>query len=227
MTELSNSLADLAESVKLAIAAASLAERTSIEKALEAGEFLCQAKAACAHGQWLPFLDRAAVPERKAQRFMTLARSGLEIRHVTHLGGIKAALSFLAKWRLPTFDEALFIYDLEQETGERSVGRGIAYVWEDDQHRGSYHIGMIVGDGGDDDEEDRCIATRRPMLPMIEVDGDRPVNTIIHFLTSPGFTLPIGDWQINFVHRRLPMQVLPPFFVEDTFREAAVAGSAA
>lgn len=97
MTELSNSLADLAERVKQAAEASALAERTTIEKAIEAGELLCQANDEAKHGEWLPFLARAGVPERKAQRFMQLARSGLKSDTCRDLGGIKGALAFIAK----------------------------------------------------------------------------------------------------------------------------------
>ena len=97
MIELSNSLADLAERVKVANEASALAERTTIEKAIEAGELLCQAKDEARHGEWLPFLDRACIPERKAQRLMQLARSGLKSDTCRELGGIKGALYFIAK----------------------------------------------------------------------------------------------------------------------------------
>ncbi|NLS07629.1 DUF3102 domain-containing protein [Rhizobium sp. P32RR-XVIII] len=97
MTELSNTLADLAECVKLASEASALAEMTTIDKALEAGSLLCQAKDACKHGEWLPFLERAGVGERQARRLMQISRSGLKSDTVSDLGGIKGALAFISK----------------------------------------------------------------------------------------------------------------------------------
>mgnify|MGYP007115645966 CR=1 FL=1 len=58
---------------------------------------LLAAKDAAPHGTWLPFLDRAGVPERKAQRLMTLARSGLKSDTVSDLGGVSRALEFVKK----------------------------------------------------------------------------------------------------------------------------------
>src|SRR5690606_29586927 len=107
MADLSNSLADLAERVKEATVASALAERTGAEKALEAGGFLTQAKDQCKYGEWLPFLERAGVPERQAQRLMQLARSGLNPTLVSDLGGIGASLKWLASWSLPNPGETL------------------------------------------------------------------------------------------------------------------------
>ncbi|RWA93635.1 MAG: hypothetical protein EOQ31_00615 [Mesorhizobium sp.] len=214
---LSNSLADLAEQVRQAAAESDTAERTSVSRALDAGQMLVTAKVACEHGQWLPFLSRANIHERRARRLMQLARSGLNSDIVSDLGGIGAALAFTSKWQLPSFEQSLFIYD--PEDGETSVGRGVGYVWEDHQHRGYYHIGMIVT--GDDGEEE-CIASRRPMLPFVEVDGDRPINILVHFLTRR-FTLPIADWRFGSVDRQIPMVVLAPFVNGNTFREGATA----
>jgi hypothetical protein len=60
---------------------------------------LIEAKADCRHGEWLPFLNRAGVPERKAQRLMTLARSEMKSDAVSDLGGIKPALEFYSKFQ--------------------------------------------------------------------------------------------------------------------------------
>lgn len=101
MTVLSNVLADLAERVRELDQASIAAELTATEKAMEAGRLLVEAKDGCPHGAWLPFLSRAGVPERRAQRLMQLARSGLKSDTVTDLGGIKAALRYIATCRLP------------------------------------------------------------------------------------------------------------------------------
>ena len=95
MTQLpSNSLSVTAETVRTLLGEADALASRSIDKMLEAGAMLVEAKAQCKHGEWLPFLERAGVPERMAQRYMTLARSGLKSDTVTLLGGIKAALEF-------------------------------------------------------------------------------------------------------------------------------------
>ncbi|MBZ9710493.1 DUF3102 domain-containing protein [Mesorhizobium sp. ESP7-2] len=210
---LSNRLADLAERVRQAAADSAIAECTSVSRAMDAGQMLVEAKAACAHGEWLPFLDRAAIHERRARRLMQLARSGLNSDTVSDLGGIGAALAFTSKWQLPSFEKALFIYD--PEDGETAIGRGAAHVWECEMHRGYYFVGML------NDEGETCIVTRRPMLPLVEIDGDRPINTIVGFLTSQGFSLPIADWRFGIVDRQIPIIVMAPFISRDTFREVA------
>lgn len=96
MTQLeSNALSIRAEEVGKLIAGADTLAAQSIDKLLEAGRLLLSAKEEAKHGEWLPFLKRAGVQERKAQRYMTLARSGLKSDTVTHLGGVKAALEFI------------------------------------------------------------------------------------------------------------------------------------
>lgn len=94
---LTNAQSALAEDIKNLVVASEVAATQSIEKALEAGHRLLDAKDAAPHGTWLPFLERVGVPERKAQRLMTIARSGLKSDTVSDLGGIKAALKFLAR----------------------------------------------------------------------------------------------------------------------------------
>lgn len=92
---LSNRLTALAEDVKTEAEAVALAERSAAEHAVNAGRLLCEAKEACRHGEWLPFLKRASVPERSAQRWMQLHRSGLKSDMVTDLGGVVPAMQFL------------------------------------------------------------------------------------------------------------------------------------
>ncbi|WP_456663097.1 hypothetical protein [Bradyrhizobium sp. LB13.1] len=76
------------------MAASDAAHKDAVGKALEAGHLLVAAKGDCRHGEWLPFLKRACVPERKAQRLMQIAESNLESDTVTDLG-IGGALRFL------------------------------------------------------------------------------------------------------------------------------------
>lgn len=97
MASLTNFQSVLADQIKGLVEASDEAASTSIDLALAAGHKLIEAKADCGHGHWLPFLARAGVPERKAQRLMALARTGLKSDSVTDLGGIGAALTFASK----------------------------------------------------------------------------------------------------------------------------------
>lgn len=92
---LSNSLTAIADDLRRANDAAEQAERDAVTHALEAGRLLCEAKEQCGHGHWLPFLTRAGVPERKAQRLMKLHRGRLQSDTVSLLGGVSPALTFL------------------------------------------------------------------------------------------------------------------------------------
>ena len=95
-----NRLTDLAERIHSADQRMAAASREAAELALEAGRLLIEAKAECRHWQWLPFLERAGMAERQAQRLMTLARSGLKTDTVSDLG-IRGALEMAAKRKLP------------------------------------------------------------------------------------------------------------------------------
>lgn len=92
---MSNSLTSRAECIRSLVAESDAAAATGIEKALEAGHALVSAKDDCKHGEWLPFLERAGVQERKAQRLMKLAKSGLKSDTVSDLG-IMGALRFIS-----------------------------------------------------------------------------------------------------------------------------------
>jgi hypothetical protein len=93
---LTNSLTAIADDLRRANDAAEQAERDAVTHALDAGRLLCEAKEQCGHGHWLPFLARAGVPERKAQRLMKLHRGRLSSDTVSLLGGVNPALTFLA-----------------------------------------------------------------------------------------------------------------------------------
>lgn len=135
---LSNVLADLAERVKLASAASKEAERSATAKAMEAGNLLCEAKAATAHGEWARFLERAGVHDRQARRLMQLSRSALTSDTVSDLGGIKASLEWMKDRRLPKPREVLIV-----ETGDDADADPIAIVWPDPEKPGAYHIGKL------------------------------------------------------------------------------------
>ena len=83
---------------------AELAERAarhysrSTESWLACADVLLEARGLAGHGEWLPFLAQAGIPARTAQRMIRLARAGIEMRHVTHLGGIATTLELLAAY---------------------------------------------------------------------------------------------------------------------------------
>jgi hypothetical protein len=215
---LSNRLADLAERVKEASASVDASQTAAVESAMKAGGLLVEAKAALRHGEWLPFLARAGLGKRQAQRYTSLWKSGLNASSVTHLGGILPTLAFLSNWRMPAFDEMMRIRDPERPLDGGPVGRGAAFIWESEGHRGHYEIGII--NGGDDET---LVHTKRPMLPMLECKGDRPVDPIIHFLTLY-CELPIDAWEIEFIEREPRMTlVLAPFWADRTLRDGAVS----
>ncbi len=95
--ETSNRLTDLSARIRQARARAKAASEEAAAQSIEAGRLLIEARAECPHGDWLSFLANCEVPERQAQRLMQLARSGLKPDTVSDLGGVKAALEYLAE----------------------------------------------------------------------------------------------------------------------------------
>ncbi len=61
-------------------------QSSAAENALLLGEALTEAKALCRHGQWSGWLNAAFIPERSAQRYMLLHRSGLKPATLADLG---------------------------------------------------------------------------------------------------------------------------------------------
>jgi hypothetical protein len=207
MTELSNTsplLMELAEKIKAANEAVLVASRTTAEKAIEAGWLLCKAKAICAHGDWLPFLSQAGVHKRQAQRLMQIAASGLEMRHVSLLGGIKATCEFLSSWRMPTFDEAMFITREFTDTPPDPQSIEAAYIWESREHPGHYDIRAI--------SEDTYTTLKGPMKPTVQCGDDRPVNTVVYWLTQ-NLSVPIDEWRVEF----LPIKIAKILFADLDF----------
>lgn len=146
MTQLaSNSLSISAESVRELVAASDALASQSIEKALEAGHLLIAAKTECKHGEWLPFLKRAGVGERKAQRLMKLAASGLNPSAVTGFGGIRAALEFLARRRLPKAHEGLCITPHSSMENPFEAFEA-AFIWPS-RSAGFFHGAYFADDG--------------------------------------------------------------------------------
>jgi Protein of unknown function (DUF3102) len=72
----SNSLGDLAARIRTEHEAATAFLKSGLERAINAGNLLIEAKAQLAHGQWLPWLaEHCQLPERTAQAYMRVARS--------------------------------------------------------------------------------------------------------------------------------------------------------
>jgi hypothetical protein len=92
----SNRLPVLASEVRVALDVVNASTKRAAENALIAGRSLLEAKQLVKHGNWLPFLAEAGIPERTAQRYMTLAESDLQSDTVSLLGGPTPALRFLA-----------------------------------------------------------------------------------------------------------------------------------
>lgn len=98
---LNNELADLAETTGAVWRAHRASARDAAARAIETGYLLVAARDRARYGTWSPFLQRAGIPERQAQRLMQLARAHVQPDTVSAFGGIKATLEALGKFRLP------------------------------------------------------------------------------------------------------------------------------
>ena len=78
------------------------AAMTAVQYAAKCGEKLIQAKAACAHGEWLPWLgENCTLKERQARKYMRLAEEypALANRQSTaDFRGVEAAIAY---WSAP------------------------------------------------------------------------------------------------------------------------------
>ena len=140
---LSNRLTDLAERAGEAFrlgrskeGEANQARRINHLRSLEAakthldcGSMLVEAKAECVHGEWTPFLKKAGIAERSAQRLMKVARSGMSAETIVRKGGLKAAEASLAKPRNPPpvtdLDGQAFPATLPKLKAAAKKGKGI------------------------------------------------------------------------------------------------------
>ncbi len=117
----SNRLGDLAQRIRQASDRAKVASVESAELYLEAGRLLIEAKAECTHGDWLPFLEMTGVHERQARRLMQLARSGLKSDTVSDLGGVTAALEYLAEKKQSEPEDDIWKWAEDRASGPISV----------------------------------------------------------------------------------------------------------
>ncbi|TGR84261.1 DUF3102 domain-containing protein [Mesorhizobium sp. M2D.F.Ca.ET.223.01.1.1] len=187
MTELSNSLADLAERVKAANEESAAAEQTFIDKALQAGRLLCDAKDACAHGEWTPFLSRAQMHERQARRLMQIARSGLKSDAVSEIGGIKATLEWLARRVLPEPDEVVFIS--RAGDGPATPEACVACILPS-EHAGFYDVTAIGPEG--------CFfTTQKPVLGESKRLDDGTYFNGLWGTVEHVFPLPLAEWDFG------------------------------
>ena len=95
---LSNRLADLAERAGEAFRSGNARSVEAAADYLKSGRILAEAKAEAGHGQWLPFLERAGIPKRSAQRLMQMSASGMSAETLAEKG-LKAAAASIAKPR--------------------------------------------------------------------------------------------------------------------------------
>lgn len=93
---LSNRLADLAERAGEAFRRGQARSVEAAAAYLDCGRLLAEAKAECQHGEWLPFLARAAIPVRTGQRMMRLAASGIDEATLA-AQGVRAALAGMGR----------------------------------------------------------------------------------------------------------------------------------
>ena len=117
----SNRLTDLSQRIREARDRAMLASVESAEQSLEAGRLLIEAKEACQHGQWIPFLESTGIHERQARRLMQLARSGLKADTVSDMGGVKAALEHFAEKKLSETEDDGWRWAEDRTNGPLSV----------------------------------------------------------------------------------------------------------
>jgi hypothetical protein len=111
MADIVRNLARLAERINAEHVAVLTAARTCLEHARQAGELLAEAKTACGHGRWLPWLKaNVEFSERTAQAYMRVAK------HWPELEAKAQATADL------TIDEALDVLANDGHGRERSEG---------------------------------------------------------------------------------------------------------
>ena len=137
---LSNELADMAETAGAAWRAHRASARESAARAIETGYLLVAARNRALYGTWWPFLQRAGIPERQAQRLMQLARAHVQPDTVSAFGGIKATLEALGKFRLPEPGHMVLVDALKEP-------RTFGFVWLSAESECFNVAGITVGQG--------------------------------------------------------------------------------
>jgi len=190
----SNSLSAAAEQVRVLVLEAESLERESIEASLEAGRLLAIAKSECRHGEWLPFLSRTGVTERKAQRMMQIARSGLKSDTVSYLGGVKATLEFLSRRRLPKRDEALSVTVNSYEDNPFNSVLA-SFVWPSTRHEGHYFVAGFRNLDG------HCstLSTIRAISGTDVLTSDGQFVNPVWTLVARNIPIPMGNWHFHTV----------------------------
>src|SRR5215213_7464498 len=115
------------------------------ERAIIIGNMLIEAKAAVAHGQWLPWLAQTGLGERTAQRYMRLAKHGIKPDTVTDLGLNRTLASLSAgplDFDMPGPGECLWLIvgPIKNDIAER-----LAWIWPDQRTdlAGFYWLVMV------------------------------------------------------------------------------------
>ena len=176
------------------------------ERALAAGAALAEAKSLCQHGQWLPWLAEAGIPERSARRYIKLHKSGLKSATVADLGLAEAeTLAGLMKRLWPKADDGALL--LEGWDGQRSFVALVARQGD------AAFYGVMHGLGRADDPRygGHMLAMRRPMfreglarvhqsevggIPIervAEIDGDAARAELDQWR---GFSVEMDKWDV-------------------------------
>lgn len=102
---MSNRLLHLEDTARSSHTSVSTHAKAASEKALQAGAALIEAKSLLKHGQWSNWLAQTGIPERSAQRYMAIAKGGLNSAIVADMGLAEAArLAGLGHRLWPTDD---------------------------------------------------------------------------------------------------------------------------
>ncbi|ESZ68165.1 hypothetical protein X727_23070 [Mesorhizobium sp. L103C119B0] len=149
---MSNRLPVLAENIKRAHSGLLEAAKTAADRAIEAGQALIEAKELVKHGEWLPWLkDYCGLPERTAQLYMAIAKSGLKPATVADLG-----LQAAAKVSWSIYDPDYNPYAHCDEAGKRDWALFILFlvhVWRWKLDAASSHVEWLLQRQFKDPEE--------------------------------------------------------------------------
>jgi DUF3102 family protein len=95
----SDRLPTLAAEIRVAHEAVLTAAQSAVERAIEAGKLLIEAKRSLDHSEWLPWLKEAGISPRTAQKYMRLAQlPDANAKRVAHLGVRKALAAISKGW---------------------------------------------------------------------------------------------------------------------------------